>query len=82
MNECPKCKSQKVVPGRLSLKLHSTRSDVAFVPGTIKWYQFSLEGGAELKQEAFACGDCGLVWTSVAYPENLRLLIKQFPKNQ
>jgi hypothetical protein len=48
---------------------------MAFVPGTLKWYQFSLDGGAELKTEAFACPDCGLVWTTVAYPENLRALV-------
>lgn len=80
MNECPKCKSQKVTPGRLSVNGRSTRLAMAFVPGTLKWYQFSLEGGAELKPEAFACTDCGLVWTTVAYPENLRAIAKRFPQ--
>ncbi len=44
---------------------------MAFVPGDLKWYQFSLEGGAELKPEVYACSGCGMVWTTVAYPENL-----------
>lgn len=81
MNECPKCKSQKVTAGRLSVNGRSSHVAIAFVPGALKWYQFSLEGGAELKPEAFACADCGMVWTTVAYPENLRPLISQFTKN-
>jgi hypothetical protein len=47
-----------------------------------KWYKFSLEGGAELKSEAFACQDCGIVWTTVAYPENLREIITRSTKAQ
>ena len=82
MNECPKCKSQKVTPGRISVNLRTTQVTLAFVPGALKWYQFSMEGGAELKTEAFACPDCGMVWTSVAYPENLRALIKQLAKEK
>jgi hypothetical protein len=53
---------------------------MAFVPGALKWYKFSLEGGAELKGEAFACPDCGMVWTTVAYPENLREAINRSTK--
>lgn len=81
MTECPKCKSQKVIAGRLSVFMRTTRVPLAFVPGALKWYKFSAEGGAELKPEAFACADCGMVWTSVAYPENLRLLIQQLAKS-
>ena len=50
------------------------------MPGELKWYQFSLEGGAVLKQEAFACPDCGMVWTTVECPEILREDIKRFAK--
>jgi hypothetical protein len=82
MNECPKCKSQKIAAGRLSVNGRSAPLALAFVPGALRWYQFSLEGGAELKPEAFACIDCGLVWTAIAYPENLRELVKQFPKTE
>ena len=77
MTECPKCKSQKVTLGRLCVNGRSIRLTMAFVPGELKWYQFSLEGGVEVKPEAFACSDCGMVWTAVAYPEMLRLLLKQ-----
>lgn len=82
MTECPKCKSQKVVAGRLALNGRSLQLAAAFVPGTLKWYQFSLEGGAELKPEVFACPECGMVWGAVAYPENLRALLSQFSKTQ
>jgi len=78
--ECPKCKSQKVVGGRLAIYMRSTPSALEFVPGALKWYQFSMEGGAELKPEAFACPDCGMVWTNVAYPENLREILERFTK--
>lgn len=80
MTECPKCKSQKVTAGRLAVNGRSTPIVAAFVPGTLKWYQFSLEGGAELKTEAFACSDCGMVWTTVAYPENLREVVDRTRK--
>jgi len=82
MNECPKCKSQKVTTGRLCVNGRSARVAIAFVPWALKWYQFSLEGGAELKPEAFACPDCGLVWTTVAYQEKLRALASQLAKTQ
>ena len=77
MPECPKCKSTKVVSGCLTLKGHSGPRTIAFSPGGLKWYQFSLDGGAELQTEAFACADCAMVWT-MAYPEMLREIIKQF----
>jgi len=82
MTECPKCKSQKVTAGGLTVNGRSSRLAMAFVPGTLKWHQFSLEGGAELQAEAFACPDCGMVWTTAAYPENLRGIISQFAKTQ
>jgi hypothetical protein len=50
---------------------------MAFVPRALKWYQFSEEGGAELECEVFACTDCGMVWTRVAYPDMLRLLLQK-----
>jgi len=82
MTECPKCKSQKVATGHLAVNGRSTRFVMAFVPDALKWYQFSLEGGAELKTEAFACADCGMVWTTVAYPENLREALSRIAKPQ
>lgn len=78
--ECPKCKSQKVAAGHLSIGGHSNRAAVSFVPGALNWYQFSLEGGAELDTEVYACPDCGIVWTEAAYPENLRELLSRFAK--
>jgi predicted Zn-ribbon and HTH transcriptional regulator len=80
MTECPKCKSQKITRGRLSVNGRSKRLAMAFIPGDLKWYQFSLEGGAELKQEVYACSDCGMVWTTVAYPENLRAAVSRSSK--
>lgn len=72
MPECPKCKSQNVVSGHLAVCGHSTRVAVAFVPGDLKWYQFSFEAGAELQAEAFGCAECGLVWSTVEYPQYLK----------
>jgi hypothetical protein len=80
MPECPKCKSTKVVSGRLTLQGHSGPRPIAFAPSALKWYQFSLDGGAELQTEAFACPDCAMVWTMAAYPETLREIIKQFER--
>ncbi len=78
--ECPNCKSQKVVDGRLAEYMRSTPVSIEFIPGALKWYQFNLEGGAELKPEAFACADCGMVWTSAAYLENLKAIIGKVTK--
>jgi hypothetical protein len=80
MPECPKCKSTSVTSGRLTLNGQSTHTAVAFNPGALKWYQFSLQVGAELQTEAFACPDCGMVGTMSAYPEVLREIIKQFER--
>ena len=80
MTECPKCKSGKVIAGRLSLNGHSYRTVMSFVPADLKWYQFSV-AGAELKPEAFACPDCGMVWTSAAYSDSLQKLAAKSEKN-
>jgi len=70
MIECPKCKSEKIIPGRLSINGRSIQLVMSFVPADLKWYQFSV-AGAELKPEAFACANCGMVWTNAAYPDSL-----------
>jgi hypothetical protein len=80
MPDCLKCKSSNVTTGHLSITGESARKPTTFIPGTLKWYQFSLDGGAELQAEAFACTDCGLVWTAAAYPEVLREVVKRFSK--
>jgi hypothetical protein len=82
MSECPKCKSTRVTSGRITLNGRSTPVPTTFAPSALKWYQFSLEGGAELQTEAFACADCGMVWTMAAYPEVLRDLIKKFERTK
>jgi hypothetical protein len=80
MTECPKCKSQKVAEGRLAAINHSRTVAIQFVPSELKWFQFSMVGGAELQSQAFACEDCGMVWTRAAYPELLRDVIQRFGK--
>jgi predicted RNA-binding Zn-ribbon protein involved in translation (DUF1610 family) len=77
MNQCPNCHSQNIATGRLAHSGHSGPAAIAFVPGKLKWYQFSLEGGAQLSPEAFACPDCGFVWAKVAYTENLRAALSR-----
>ena len=78
--ECPKCKSSNAVGGRLVRTGRSATTATSFSPGGIKRYQFSLEGGAELQPEAFACPDCGLVWTQAADSRVLRELLTAFAK--
>lgn len=82
MTECPKCKSQNVALGHFATRGHSNPAAVSFVPGELKWHQFSLDGGAELDSEAFACPDCGMVWTTVEFPEMLREELDQFAKKK
>jgi len=78
--ECPQCKSSGAVAGCLVRTGKSAPSATSFRPGTMKWYQFSLEGGAELAPEAFACPDCGLVWTRPVDARVLREVLAAFPK--
>ena len=80
MTECPKCKSQKAAIGHLASRGYSNGTTVSFVPGESKWHQLSLDSGAELESEAFACPDCGMVWTTAEYPENLRQALNGFKK--
>jgi len=82
MTDCPKCKSRKVTAGALAETGRSLRASISFVPGQLKWYQFSMQAGAELQTEAFACPDCGLVWTTAKYPEVLREVINRYPKTE
>jgi len=82
MTECPKCKCSKITTGRLAVIGRSTPIVAAFVPDALKWYQFSSEGGAELQSQAFACPDCGMVWTMAAYPEVLREVVSRFGSAQ
>jgi hypothetical protein len=79
MIECPRCKCLKVITGRLSINGRSLRQTMSFVPADLRWYQFRV-AGAELKEEAFACPDCGLVWTSTAYPDSLPKLAERSEK--
>lgn len=82
MTECLKCKSQNVAAGRLVEADEGMGASIGFKPGVWKWYQFELTNGTPLKDEAFACLDCGLVWSSVAYPELLREMVKRHTKSE
>ena len=82
MEECLKCKSPNIVSGYLAVNQHSLPVRIAFVPDDLKWYQFSLEGGAELTTEAHACADCCTVWTAAKYPEQLRKIFSRFAEKQ
>lgn len=82
MTECPKCKSQKAAAGHLASRGYSNGTAVSFVPGESKWHQPGLDAGAELELEAFACPDCGMVWTTAEYPEILREELKRLSEPQ
>ncbi len=49
---------------------------VVFRPKGLKFFAVTAFGGTELAVEAFACQDCGLVWTSTP-PERLQAFIEK-----
>jgi hypothetical protein len=70
------------LPTILSPTIGATTGDRPVVPETLKWYEFSVHGGAELKQQAFACSDCAMVWTMAASLAVLRRVVKRHTENQ
>ena len=75
MNECLKCKSSDVTGGKITV----SRGALVFRPDDMKFWSLSLMGGTEVEQKAFACMNCGLVWSSTS-PEKLREFVKKHCK--
>jgi hypothetical protein len=57
--QCPRCKGQRVVVGRLI----ASRGPVVFRPGKLRNFTFTLLGGVEASvAQSCGCLDCGFLW--------------------
>jgi len=69
MNECLRCKSGNVVAGKIG-ESGGSGSDAVFKPDRkLRFWAFTLSGGTACRGEAFACLDCGLVWSFLSAKE-------------
>ena len=64
MIQCLKCGSSRVAKGTVAEC--GSRGNAMFRPEGIRLLALTLTGGVSLPKEAWACLDCGLVWTTVA----------------
>jgi len=76
MNQCLQCKSTNVSTG----KIVSARGVAVFQPSGMKFWAFSLLGGTRFSKEAFACLDCGLVWSSTSIQDLREFIAKHCEK--
>jgi len=74
MPACLKCQSERVVLGAI-VGGDGVRGSV-FRPRPLRLFTFTFLGGTELSKEAFACLDCGLVWSSTP-PAGLQKSVKR-----
>ena len=74
MNDCLKCKSNRIAKGRI--ENFESAQPAIFRPGEQKTFALTITGGTQLEEEAFACLDCGLVWSSTS-PEKLVAFIRK-----
>jgi len=72
MNECLSCHSVRVVSGKIA----AGRDPAVFQPDGLHSFAFTLSGGTRFTEQAFACLDCGLVWSSTSARE-LRVFIEK-----
>jgi len=72
MPECLKCKSQRVAKG--SIVNYEDPQQAVFRPQGLRF--LTLGQGPRLEEEAFACLDCGLVWSSTP-PDKLAAFIRK-----
>jgi hypothetical protein len=72
VNQCLKCNGARTVKG----KIHSTEGAAVFRPEGLNFLALTLTGGTSFGSEAFACLDCGLVW-SFTSPEKLRKFLRR-----
>ena len=74
MPQCLQCKSGRVTKGRV--ENYENHCTAIFRPEGLKEFTLTLAGGTELGTEAFACLDCGLVWSSTS-PSKLAAFIEK-----
>jgi len=74
MPQCLQCKSNRVAKGRV--ESYESHASAVFRPKGVRFRSFTLSGGTELSDEAYACLDCGLVWSSTQ-PDKLAAFIEK-----
>jgi hypothetical protein len=74
MDECLKCKGNRVVKGRI--ENYENHGPAIFRPQELRTFALTITGGTQLVEEAFACLNCGLVWSSTP-PEKLATFIQK-----
>ena len=72
MKQCLSCRSDRVVSGKIS----AGRDPAVFQPDGLRSFTFTLLGGTKFTEQAFACLDCGLVWSSISAGE-LRMFVEK-----
>jgi len=76
MKQCPKCSRHNVQKGRFAWE------GAFFMPDGLTRFTFCLSTGGFCNDEAFACLDCGLVWSSIASLDRLREFISKRCKQE
>ena len=66
MNQCLKCKSNNVIAGRIGAQSDDGFSCEFRPHREIRFLAMTFRKGVDCNEEALACLDCGLVWTSVS----------------
>jgi hypothetical protein len=74
MPQCLQCKSERVTKGRV--ENYESHAPAVFRPHGLRTFTFTLAGGTQLSEDAHACLDCGLVWSSTE-PEKLTAFIQK-----
>jgi hypothetical protein len=71
MDQCLKCKSGNVIPGKLGNPTrYSSFALARFKPDRkLRFLALTFSRGTRCNEEAFACLDCGLVWASLPAEE-------------
>jgi hypothetical protein len=74
MPACLKCGSKRVVAGKIAST--GDGKGAVFEPRSLRIFTITIYGGTRLTKEAFACRDCGLVWSSTS-PAQLEKFLKR-----
>jgi len=62
VTKCLQCQSERITKG--SIVPESNGGFVQFRPEGLRAWVLTLDQGADLQSEAYACLDCGLVWST------------------
>ena len=77
VNRCLGCNSDRITRGKIT----SARAVPVFEPEGRRFFSFSLLCGTEFNGDAFACLDCGLVWSSTSTQELQEFIRKHCYQN-